>query len=72
MKSTYGLVVTVLRYRLLKAVGKIRDKIIDRARQIPKKIKGQAYAKNFNVPYKKISVWLHRCGKNAPSHRSRS
>ena len=37
----------------IKSGGKIRDKIRDRAMQIPKKIKGQAYAKNFNVSYKK-------------------
>ena len=37
----------------MKSEEKIRDKIRDRAMQITKKIKGQAYAKNFNVPYKK-------------------
>ena len=37
----------------IKSEEKIRDKIRDRAMQITKKIKGQAYAKNFNVPYKK-------------------
>ena len=36
----------------IKSEEKIRDKIRDRAMQITKKIKGQAYAKNFNVPYK--------------------
>ena len=40
----------------IKSEEKIRDKIRDRAMQITKKIEGQAYAKNFNVPYKKKLV----------------
>ena len=39
--------------QVIKNKEKIRDRIRDRAMQITKKIKGQAYAKNFNVPYKK-------------------
>ena len=39
--------------QVIKNKEKIRDKIRDRAMQITKKVKGQAYAKNFNVPSRK-------------------